>query len=97
MSKTSISIQKQKNIENERLIYTVPEVAKLLHSSPNYIYLLIEKGFLPAIKLGSIKILKSTLEKFLLENEGKDLSNINNIRRIYTDMSNKESISDGNS
>ena len=64
------------------LIYTVQEVAKILHSSPNYIYSLIDKGYLPAIKLGSIKILKSTLEKFLLENEGKDLSNINDIKKF---------------
>ena len=42
--------QKNLNIENERLIYTVKEVATLLHSSPNYIYQLIEKGFLPALK-----------------------------------------------
>lgn len=77
MGKTSISTQKTKTIENERLIYTVPEVAKLLHSSPNYIYLLIEKGFLPAIKLGSIKVLKTSLEKFLIDNEGQDLSNLN--------------------
>lgn len=67
---------------NERLIYTVQEVAKLLHSSPNYIYLLIEKGYLPAIKLGSMKILRSTLEKFLIKNEGNDLSDINNIKKI---------------
>lgn len=67
---------------SEVLIYTVQEVAKMLHSSPNYIYSLIDKGYLPAIKLGSIKILKSTLEKFLLENEGKDLSNINDIKKI---------------
>ena len=33
--------QKNLNIENERLIYTVKEVATLLHSSPNYIYQLI--------------------------------------------------------
>lgn len=63
----------------EKLIYTVQEVAKLLHSSPNYIYELINRGYLPAIKLGSIKILKSSLEQFLIENEGKDLSNINNV------------------
>lgn len=63
----------------EKLIYTVQEVAKLLHSSPNYIYELINKGYLPAIKLGSMKILKSSLMQFLIENEGKDLSNINNI------------------
>lgn len=72
--------QKNKNIENERLIYTVQEVATLLHSSPNYIYALIEKGFLPALKLGSIKILKSSLEKFLINNEGQDLSDINNVK-----------------
>ena len=71
--------QKNKSIENERLIYTVQEVAALLHSSPNYIYTLIEKGFLPALKLGSIKILKSSLEKFLIDNEGQDLSDINNV------------------
>ena len=72
------------------LIYTVQEVAKILHSSPNYIYSLIDKGYLLAIKLGSIKILKSTLEKFLLENEGKDLSNINDIKKIPTNISNEE-------
>lgn len=67
---------------SETLIYTVQEVAKILHSSPNYIYLLIEKGYLPAIKLGSIKILKSSLEKFLMDNEGNDLSDINNIKQL---------------
>ena len=66
----------------EKLIYTVQEVAKLLHSSPNYIYELINRGYLPAIKLGSIKILKSSLEQFLIENEGKDFSDFNNIKTI---------------
>lgn len=63
----------------ERLIYSVQEVAKLLHSSPNYIYALIKKGVLTAIKLGSIKITKTSLEKFLIEYEGKDLSNLDKI------------------
>lgn len=67
---------------NDKIIFTVKEVAEILHSSPNYIYSLIEKGYLPAIKLGSIKILKSTLERFLIENEGNDLSDINNIKKI---------------
>ena len=66
----------------ERLIYTVQEVASILHSSPNYIYELIRKGFLPAIKLGSLKVLKTTLERFLIQNEGKDLSDLNNIRKV---------------
>ena len=66
----------------ERLIYTVQEVASILQSSPNYIYELIRKGYLPAIKLGSLKVLKSTLERFLIQNEGKDLSDLNNIKKI---------------
>ena len=66
----------------DTVVYTVKEVAKLLHSSPNYIYDLINKGYLPAIKLGSVKILKTSLEKFLTQNEGKDLSDINNIKSL---------------
>lgn len=89
MSKPNVSNTKEKISENERLIYTVPEVAKLLHSSPNYIYLLIEKGFLPAIKLGSIKVLKTSLEKFLIDNQGQDLSDIDNVKELSLNL-NKE-------
>lgn len=70
---------------NDTLIYTVQEVAKILHSSPNYIYQLINKGYLPAIKLGSIKILKSSLESFLEKNQGKDLSNVDEIKNLELD------------
>ncbi len=66
----------------ETMIYSVQEVAKILHSSPNYIYLLIEKGYLPAIKLKSVKILKKSLESFLKLNEGKDLSDLENIKDL---------------
>lgn len=67
---------------NETMIYTVKEVAKLLHCSPNYIYELIEKGYLPAIKLGSIKILRSSIEKFLADNVGNDFSDLDNISKF---------------
>ena len=70
------------NVIEEKMIYTTHEVAKILHSSPNYIYELIRKGYLPAIKLGSLKVLKTTLERFLIQNEGKDLSDLNNIRKV---------------
>ena len=69
-------------IMNEKLVYTVQEVAKILHSSPNYIYQLIYRGNLPAIKLGSMKVLKSSLEKFLIVNEGNDLSELDNIKKL---------------
>ena len=71
---------------SERLIYTVQETAKILHSSPNYIFFLIEKGYLPALKLGSIKILKTTLEKFLTENEGNDFSNLTNVKKLNVNI-----------
>ena len=70
------------NVIEEKMIYTTHEVAKILHSSPNYIYELIKKGKLKAIKLKSYKICKSALEEFLKENEGNDLSDIDNIRKI---------------
>lgn len=66
----------------ETMIYTVPEVAKILHSSPNYVYALIWKGYLPAIKLKSIKVLKVSLEKFLIENQGMDYSDLNSVSPI---------------
>lgn len=72
---------KTKVIE-EKMIYTTQEVARILHSSPNYIYELINKGKLKAIKLKSYKICKSALEEFLKENEGNDLSDIDNVRKI---------------
>ena len=72
---------KTKTIE-EKMIYTTHEVAKILHSSPNYIYELIKKGKLKAVKLKSLKIRKSALEEFLQENEGNDLSDIDNVRKI---------------
>lgn len=67
---------------NETMVYTVKEVAAILHSSPNYVYTLIKKGYLPAIKLGSIKVLKKTLELFLVDNQGKDLSNLENVKPL---------------
>ena len=70
------------NVIEEKMIYTTQEVARILHSSPNYIYELINKGKLKAIKLKSYKICKSALEEFLKENEGNDLSDIDNIRKI---------------
>lgn len=69
--------------ENKRsdnaVVYSIHEVAKMLRVSPNYVYTLIRNGSLPAIKLKSVKVLKSSFDKFLTDNEGKDLSDLNNI------------------
>lgn len=64
------------------ILYTVKEVAQIIHSNTTYVYELIKKGYLPAMKLGSYKIRASSLEKFLLESEGKDLTNLNDVKEL---------------
>lgn len=59
----------------EKIIYTVKEIPEIIHTNPAYVYSLIKSGLLPALKLGSYKIRKSTLVNFLENNEGKDLTN----------------------
>ena len=54
---------------NNEILYTVTEVAKLLKVNRTFVYELINRGELPAVKVGSLKIRKTTLEKFL---EGKE-------------------------
>jgi len=64
---------------NEKLLYTVKEVSELIHTNPSYVYSLIKAGLLPALKLGSVKVRREALIKFLADNEGNDLTNPQNI------------------
>ncbi len=66
----------------EQMLYTVAETSKILKTNTSYIYSLIKLGFLPAIKLGSYKIRKSSIEKFLQEYENKDLTDLTNIKEL---------------
>lgn len=66
----------------EDILYTVSETAKLLKTNTNYVYGLIKLGFLPALKLGSFKIRKSTLISFLEKYEGQDLTDLRNIKEL---------------
>ena len=70
----------EKNMED--ILYTVSETAKLLKTNPNYIYELIRRGLLPALKLGSLKIRKTSLIEFLKKYEGQDLTNLSNIKEL---------------
>ena len=49
----------------EEILYTVKETAKLLKVNPNYVYDLIKKEMLPALKLGSFKIRRTSLLNFV--------------------------------
>lgn len=66
----------------EEVLYTVTEVSKLLKTNSTYVYELIKKGLLPALKLGSYKIRKSSLLEFLEKNEGMDLTDLNCIKEL---------------
>lgn len=66
----------------EDILYTVSETAKLLKTNTNYVYELIKQGFLPALKLGSFKIRKTTLNSFLEKYEGQDLTDLKNIKEV---------------
>lgn len=65
-----------------QILYTVPEVAKLLKTNADYVHKLRKTGLLPFIKLGQYKCRKESLEKFLAENEGKDLTNPENVKEL---------------
>ena len=60
---------------DDKLVYTVKEVAGIIHTNTTYVYQLINAGLLPAMKLGSYKIIKEALMIFLQQSEGKDLTN----------------------
>lgn len=68
----------------EDILYTVKEVAKLIKTNQNYVNSLINSGLLPCLKLGSRKIRRQALLDFLENYEGKDLTDLNNIRDMST-------------
>ncbi|WP_077534320.1 helix-turn-helix domain-containing protein [Massiliimalia massiliensis] len=63
-------------------LYTVKEISQIIHSNPSYVYDLIRKGFLPAMKLGSYKVREEALKMFLLEAEGKDLTDLDDVKEL---------------
>ncbi|EKN42477.1 helix-turn-helix domain-containing protein [Clostridium botulinum] len=66
----------------EDYIYTVDEVASILKVNKNTVYDLIRSGNLIALKLGRLKITKATLLKFLKDFNGKDLTNLDDIKEL---------------
>lgn len=66
----------------EVYLYTVEEVATILKVNKNAVYDLIRKGFLKALKLGRLKVTRPTLLSFLREYNGKDLSDLENIKEL---------------
>ena len=50
------------------MLYTVSEVAKMLKVNRNFVYKLIKDGELEAVKIGSIKIRREVLDRYIQNN-----------------------------
>ncbi|MEL7658014.1 MAG: helix-turn-helix domain-containing protein, partial [Bacillota bacterium] len=70
----------------EDILYTVAEVAKLIKTNPAYVYELIKAGHIPVLKLGSFKIRKVALLEFLEKNEGNDLTNPFEVKKLRQEV-----------
>jgi excisionase family DNA binding protein len=55
-------------------LYTVKEAAAVLKTNADYVHKLRKAGVLKFLKIGSYKVRKETLENFLREFEGFDIS-----------------------
>ena len=65
----------------EPILYTAPEVVKLLKTNQYYVHKLRKAGLLPFLKLGQYKCRKESLEKFLANHEGEELTDPMNVRQ----------------
>lgn len=61
------------------MLYTVKEVSQILKCNTDYVHKLRRSGLLKFMKLGSFKVRKAELERFLADSEGKDLTNPDNV------------------
>lgn len=66
----------------EEMLYTVPEVAKILKTNVDYVYKLQRTGLLTFMKLGRLKCRKTTLERFLEKYDGCDVTDPTNIQHL---------------
>ena len=72
-------IWKSSTTTNTDMLYTAQEVAKILKVNVDYVHKIRKSGILPFIKIGQYKCRRSSLEKFLQDYEGKDVTHPENI------------------
>lgn len=66
----------------EDVVYTVVELTKILKINKNAVYSLLNKGLIKYLILGGKKVRKITLDEFLEKYDGKDLSDLDNIKDL---------------
>lgn len=62
-------------IKPASILYTVKETAEILKTNVAYVHKLRQSGKLRFLKIGQFKVRKETLENFLKEFEGCDITN----------------------
>ena len=65
----------------ERL-YTIKEVSELLKCNVNRVHELRKSGLLKCLKLGSYKVTEASLNKFLSDYDGMDVSNPEDVKSL---------------
>jgi len=63
-------------------LYTVQDVARILKTNTAYVYKLQQSGLLKFMKIGRLKCRKATLEKFLEEYDGYDITDPTTIETL---------------
>ncbi|KAB8126936.1 helix-turn-helix domain-containing protein [Gracilibacillus oryzae] len=63
-------------------LYTITEVSKLLGVNKNRVYDLIKAGHLKGLKLGALKVTSFELEAFLQRNNGMDMSDLTEVKKL---------------
>lgn len=70
----------------EDVLYTVSEVAQILKTNVDYVYKLQRTGRLRFLKIGRLKCRRSTLEAFMAQYEGMDITDPENIRPLEVEQ-----------
>lgn len=71
-------------------LLTVKEVASVLKTNVAYVHRLRKQGLLKFMKLGSLKCRRSTLDRFIRESEGFDLTNPENVKLLECNPEDRE-------
>lgn len=64
------------------VLYTVKEVAEILKTNIDYVHKLRKAALLPFLKIGQYKVRKQSLELFLEQYEGKDLTDPFDVKEL---------------
>lgn len=66
-------------------LYTVKEVSEILKCNVDYVHKLRKAGLIKFMKLGSYKVRRTELERFLEASEGYDLTNPEKVVKLDED------------